>query len=120
VAVSCHVIDIPLNVYYTILNRNGNRLYAGTGLSSYLMLTEEYSYPYGSAPNSYSGKFILRNENQHYFGILNLSAGFAKNITRNLSWEVEPYYKIPLTGIAAADVRLKSFGAFLSLVYKIK
>ena len=120
ISISCHVLDIPLNLNYSIWQNDRNEFYAGTGLSSYLMLTEEYSYSYGAPGNIKFRKLIIRNENQHYFEILNFTAGYARTLNRHWAWDIESYYKLPMAGIAAAKVRLKSLGLLVSFRYRIK
>jgi hypothetical protein len=107
-----------LNIYYAIYQDRHRSISIGTGLSSYLMLTEEYGYDYGQY-NSLHKSVTIKNKNQHFLSILNLSATYSGNLNRKWSWQVEPYYKLPLTGIAEADVKLKSVGLYLSLKYKL-
>lgn len=120
VDVACHVIDIPINFRYEIIDLPDHVLFLGSGLSSYLMLTEEYYFNYGytSDPNLVS-EYELNNENQHYFGIVNLSAGYTRYFNSRWAWQFEPYYKMPIQDIAAAKVRLNSFGVLIGLKYSI-
>jgi hypothetical protein len=120
VKVACHIFDLPVNLNYDVIQRQGFRIFLGAGLSSYLMVTEEYSFEYGySYDPDLVNEYKLKNENQHYFGIINLSAGYTKYINSRWAWQVEPFYKLPVQDIAAARVRLKSFGTLLSLKYRI-
>jgi len=121
VEIACHVLDIPINVYYSVFNANKNRIFIGAGLSSYLMLTEEYSFKYDySYDPDLIKDYLIKNENQHYFGIVNLSAGYTRYVNNRWAWQIEPYYKLPIQDIAAAKVRLKSFGALISLKYRFR
>ncbi len=118
VNIACHVIDIPINLYYSIIDNGKNRVFAGTGISSYLMLTEEYKFDYGyyNDPNLIK-EYTINNENQHFLGIINISAGYARNINDKWTWQIEPYYKLPVQDIAAAQIRLNSYGALFTLKY---
>jgi hypothetical protein len=121
VDIACHVIDIPLNIYYSVFMNGKNRIFAGAGLSTYLMLTEEYHFEYdGYVYNDPVIDYTVKNENQHYFGILNLSAGYSRKMGSRWSWQVEPYFKLPIQDIAAAKVRLNSLGALISLKYRLR
>jgi len=121
VEIACHVLDIPVNLYYSIYENGKNRIFAGAGFSSYIMLTEEYHFDYY---DNYDPDLIhdynIKNENQHYFGIVNLSAGYTRYLNEKWALQIEPYYKLPIQDIAAAKVRLNSFGAFISLKYSIR
>ncbi len=121
VDIACHVLDIPVNLYYSVFQNEKNRLFAGAGLSTYLMLTEEYHFEYYNQYNpSLIQDYEISNKNQHYFGIVNLSAGYTRIVSDRWSWQLEPYLKLPIQDIAAAKVRLNSFGALISLKYRFR
>ncbi len=117
---TCEVIDIPLNIRYYFRPEKKNRLFVGTGLSTYLFLTEDYFYQYQDGNpllvQSWSGK----NENQHYFAIYNLSFGYQRSIGRQWFLEIEPFIKLPLTGVGFGQVDLWSTGTSFSLKYNFR
>jgi hypothetical protein len=117
VQVSCEVIDIPLNFYFTLLNSGYSRLSIGGGSSSYIMLTELYSY---GLNNHLSKTIKIKNENRNYFGVMNLSVAYSGRINQRFGWQIEPYYKLPLTKIAEAEVKLNTLGLNLVLKYRLK
>lgn len=115
---TCEVIDIPINIRYYFSSLKKHRFYVSTGLSTYLMLTEDYHYHYQDytspdQPDSYS----VSNENQHLFGIYNLSVGYQRTIGGHLFFEIEPFLKAPLSGVGFGDVNLWSTGSYFSLKY---
>jgi hypothetical protein len=116
----CRMWDIPINLYYHV-NRAGKSwsFYAGAGLSSYLMSEENYTLyvqrPYGD----YSYDRQVKNENNEWFSILNLSAGIQRNIGKHFAVQVEPYLKAPMAGVGEGDVSLASLGAFFNLKYNL-
>jgi len=117
----CEVIDIPLNIRYYFKPEKVNRLFASTGLSTYLMLTEDYHYQYENNDpqylvQSWSGK----NENQHYFAIYNLSVGYQRSIGKQWFLEIEPFIKLPLTGVGFGEVDLWSTGSSFSIKYNFR
>ncbi|MBC6108947.1 hypothetical protein ACFOG5_13540 [Pedobacter fastidiosus] len=111
---NCDVIDIPLNVNYKVFDNNRNSITVSTGLSSYLMLKEKYSYTYGEAyqkPLDYE----VKNQNQHYLGIANVGVEFQHKINNNLSISARPFMKIPLTDIGYGNSKLSSTGVAVSV-----
>ena len=112
----CKVVDIPLNVRYAVVALPRHTIYVQTGLSSYLMLHEDYRYDY----NYYSKHWIAPEQNRHFFQVLNLSVGYSKQIKPGISVGAEPFAKIPLAGIGAGKVNLASFGAFFSVSYRFR
>jgi hypothetical protein len=114
----CGVLDIPLNLRYYFLQGKRNSFYLSSGLSSYLMKREAYKMVYA---NGYYEDYTyeLRNENNHYFAVFNLSAGYEARISSRWALQVEPFLKIPASGVGAAAIRLNSMGAFMHFKYSI-
>ncbi|WP_159519480.1 porin family protein [Sunxiuqinia indica] len=115
----CRVLDIPLNINYAILNRGKTTVSLGTGVSSYLMLREEYYFantnPYGSNQDDVH----LVNENQHWLSVLNFQANIQQQLSSKISISLQPYLKLPFQDIGYAKVRLQSVGMALSANWNI-
>lgn len=111
---NCDVIDIPINVNYKVFDGRRNSISVSTGLSSYLMLKEKYSYSYSGAYQGPQG-FEVRNQNQHYLGIANVGVEFQHKINNNLSIIAKPFMKIPLTDIGYGNSKLSSTGVAVSV-----
>lgn len=113
----CRVIDIPLNISYYIKKSVKHNLFLSVGSSSYLMLSERYDYL--TVDNGYEHEWSqeLKRENNHYFGLLNLSIGYERKIHKNIFIQLEPFLKAPLTGIGEGKIDLVSTGAFLNIKY---
>ena len=116
----CKVIDIPINLRYLAIEGRQTDVFVSAGVSSYLMLTERYNYDYDdpwAVGNQWVSEF--KNENQHYFGVYNLSFGIARRVSKNISIEVEPYLKNSFGGVGWGQVQLKSTGALFHLKYHL-
>lgn len=114
VSANCDVIDIPINVNYKLYENYKSAITISTGLSSYLMLKEKYSYSYRDGkqgPKSYQ----VSNQNQHYLGIANIGIEFQHKINGKLSLSAKPFMKIPLTDIGYGNARLSSTGISLTV-----
>ena len=112
----CIVLDVPLNVNYTFLKRRNFSVGVNSGLSSYFMLNEKYKYLTGPQGGTQKvSELEIKNQNQHIFGVANLSLSFERRITNALSFGVQPFIKLPLTGIGNGNARLKSTGVAFSL-----
>jgi hypothetical protein len=114
----CKVIDIPINVRRYFDSKKDHRFFTSAGLSSYLMLREDYSYDYNGSHPAWPTEWSLKNQNQHFLGILNFSIGYEKPLTDRLALGLEPFFKIPLTGIGAGEVKFLSFGANLAFKWR--
>ena len=105
---NCKVLDVPLNVNYQLYKKGNNALQLGTGLSSYWMLRENYEFEYANnAPSFYIN---VANQNRHLLGVLNFNATYQRQLGHGINALVQPYYKVPLTGIGNGRVNLRSAG----------
>jgi hypothetical protein len=112
----CNVLDIPLNVNYKVLSRQKLSVSVNSGLSSYIMLKEKYEYITEQPGNVKDVSTLeLSNQNKHLFGVANVSVSVDHQLSDNLSIGVQPFMKLPLTGIGNGNVNLKSTGVSLSL-----
>ncbi|TDO20851.1 hypothetical protein [Pedobacter duraquae] len=111
----CSVLDIPLNVNYKVLQKKTFSITVNTGLSSYFMLNEKYDFLVGTGSSQHVSQIEIKNQNQHLLGVANFSVSFDRRITRNLSLGVQPFVKVPLTGIGQYDSKLRSTGMSFSL-----
>ncbi|MBK5273380.1 MAG: hypothetical protein JJE22_20450, partial [Bacteroidia bacterium] len=115
----CRVYEIPLLLSYNFGNSLKQNWFGTAGLSSYLMKRETYQYTYKNASGQYMyNDWTINNQNKHYFSVLTLSAGYQRNINQTFSLMVEPYLKIPLSGIGYGNVKLNSAGLLFSAAIK--
>lgn len=115
----CDILDIPLNLRFYAFEGKVQRFFISTGLSSYLMLQEKYELEYYNQDTGepYFRNINVQGANQHYFGIVNVSVGYERKLGRQLGIQVEPYFKVPFSGVGEGDVSLKSTGIFVGLKY---
>jgi len=112
----CNMFEIPLNLSYYFANRNNHGFFVTTGLSSYLMKKEYYSYEasgyYGSPWTNDSTYF---NSSKNLFSILQISGGYEFSIGKNTNIRIEPYVKIPLGGIGIGNMPISSMGIYFGI-----
>jgi len=112
----CKVLDVPLNLNYKLFQRRRFSLNVQSGLSSYFMLNERYKYISGQAGEAQKISVLeVENENRHLFGVANFSVSFEQKISRQFSIGIQPFYKLPLTGIGLHDSSLQSKGIAFSV-----
>lgn len=117
---TCKVLDIPINIRYKVLAGERNEVAVQAGLSSYMMLNEEYTYNYTYSPHPYNKTKEYSNQNKHWFGVQNVSVSYNRKLSPYISVGVEPFAKVPLSGIGAGNVKLTSAGIFLTAAYTIQ
>lgn len=114
----CRMIDVPLNLDYNLYNKHRNKFSVGTGISSYLMFHEAYNYTYGyygSGPSTYN----VPNPGKYYLSILNLQATYQRRINSKLGLDVQPYMKLPLSGVGLYNSKLQSTGVAIGLTWSL-
>lgn len=112
----CKVLDIPLNVSFQFFARGKNGLSVGSGLSSYIMLRERYSFTYTDYTEQ---SYAVANRNKHLAGVLNLNITYQRRLNDKFGLLVQPYYKVPLTGIGNEGVDLRSAGVAVGVGWDI-
>ncbi|MBD2703774.1 hypothetical protein IC229_24220 [Spirosoma sp. BT702] len=120
----CNMLDIPINLRYDVLvkprdnGRQPTRWFISSGLTSYIMNKEDYSYKYY---HSYAGNPTDTTARSGGYGLsnLNFSIGYERSISKRLSWQVEPFIKVPIKKVGYYKIDLLSTGAFFSIRYKL-
>jgi hypothetical protein len=119
VGANCRMIDIPLDVNYQVYRKGVDKFTVGTGLSSYIILREDYTFnytnPYAYGPAGYS----VINRNRNIMSILNLDVTYERRINSRFGLVLQPYYKLPLTSVGASEVKLQSTGVAVGLNWNL-
>jgi len=114
----CLVLEIPLDLQFDVLQTQKSRVFASAGISSYLMLSQSYSYNF-DVPNRWADSGWSTSESESYwFGVGIMSAGYERNIHPALMIGIEPYLKMALTEVGWPNIKLLSTGAYVTLRYK--
>ena len=106
----CRILDIPVNISYTFLNRKNTTISIGSGISSYIMLREDYRFSYVEQDPDTPVTYHVVNKNQHWLSVLNFQTTFEQRLNSKISIGLQPYVKIPLGNIGFAGVKLQSLG----------
>lgn len=118
VTADCNMWDIPVNLRYNLAPRKKSNLFASAGLSSYLMKKENYDYFYYYNGNPVNRQRSYYTDNKHWFAVLNLSVGYERQLSKNISVQAEPFFKQPLKGVGFGNVKLNTTGIYFSVKYK--
>jgi len=115
---NCSMIDIPINVRYDFSYNDKRRFFLSTGLTSYLMNHQTYDC-YWIRPNGTNASASIPvDSNMNYaLSVLNLSAGFERNLGNHFYFQAEPYLKLPLKGLGYGNMKLESYGIYFSVKY---
>jgi hypothetical protein len=120
---TCYMWEIPLNIRYTINPGAKTRWFGTAGFSTYLMSSEKYtySYEYNSGGNSWSdySSWNIKKPSQYPFSIINISGGFEQRLGKVGNLRIEPYLRIPLTGMGTGKLPIMSTGINIGITRQL-
>lgn len=116
----CYMLDIPVNVQYYFTPGKKYSLYAGAGVSSYIMSKEDYSYSASGSSGYYSYDTSVKNKNSEWFKVMNISLGLQRQFSDRIYVQVEPFVKAPFANLGEAKIKMVSTGAFVQVKYVLK
>jgi len=116
---NCQMLDIPINVGYQVYSQGKNMISVGTGLSSYIMLQQDYNFMYAGTSGTTSRDYSVPNSASYLFKILNLNATYERQISSKAGITVQPYLKLPLADVGYSQVKLQSTGIAVGLSWNL-
>ena len=119
VAANCQMLDIPVDIGYQVYNKHQNKISIGTGLSSYIMLHQSFTFNYANSYNTGPSNFNVPNSSGYFFGVLNLNATYERQLNSKVGISFQPYLKLPLTNIGYSQVRLQTTGVAVGLTWNL-
>jgi hypothetical protein len=115
----CLVLDIPISLKANLFNFDRSRIFATTGLSSYIMLNEDYQFRYNDGNQAgLESSWSESTGTRHWFSNAGFSVGIEYDLSPTWSIRAEPHLKVPLKGVGWGNVDLYSMGSFVSLNYR--
>ncbi len=115
----CLVLDIPLNLKANLFNFDRSRIFATAGLSSYIMLNEDYQFRYDNSNQAgLESSWSDATGTRHWFSNAGFSVGIEYDLSPTWSIRAEPHLKVPLKGVGWGDVDLYSMGSSVSINYR--
>lgn len=119
VIAECLILDIPVNLNYEWISFDRSRIVASAGLSSYIMMSEEYDFRYDTYSPGQAESWNGKTGAFHLFSNAGFSIGYQMNVTPQWSLQVEPFIKVPLKEIGWGNIKLYSIGSFVSVNYNL-
>lgn len=128
----CILLDIPVKLRYTLTHFNDSRLYTTAGLSTYIMLSEDYRFHYEQTPytepvnyndeqenDNHPYHWSARTGSRHWMSNVSLSLGYELDVHPRISVRAEPFINIPIQEVGWGNVKLYSIGSFFSVSYNL-
>ncbi|MFD2533220.1 hypothetical protein [Gracilimonas halophila] len=115
----CFILDIPITVKYDVMQFENSRFFATGGLSSYVMLSEDYQFDYNGYSQGQTTTLNERSGKTHLFSNAGFSIGYEYDLHQNWSLKAEPFIKVPIREVGWGNVKLYTLGTFVSVSYKL-
>ena len=113
---NCSMFEIPVDIRLDFATKKNHGFFAKTGLSSYLMTSENYTFNYPNYSRPWKNDTLKNN----IFSILQVSGGYERVINDKTKIRVEPYVKIPLQGVGKGDMPIASFGIYIGITHSFR
>jgi len=116
---NCKMIEVPIAAKYNFSTRKQSSWFGVVGLSSYFMLQENYTYNYyygttGPVPH----KKEYKDGSTHIFSNLSIAGGYTHRLGNFAEVRVEPYLKLPLSGMGIGSLPFFSTGLQVGVTKK--
>ena len=109
------VLEIPVNLRYSFLQRNKRSLYSIAGFSSYIVDKESNHY-HTSMNGAAEMMYGTYKSNSGYFASsINLGIGYEQRLGKKANVRVQPYVQLPVTGIGVGDLHVMSTGLYIGI-----
>ena len=120
---TCYMWEIPINVRYNFSQNERSKWFATAGLSTYLMTRENYNYNYDWYYQGQSGNanknWDWKTPSNYWFSIINLSAGYEHRLGGIGNLRIEPYLRIPLSGLGTGQLNILSAGLNIGITRRL-
>jgi len=116
---NCNMWEIPLTVKYDFNTKKNHNWFVTTGFSSYIMHKEYYNYKYEKDGVVSEKGYDYYHSSQNWFSVLNVGGGINIKTSNKYFLQVQPYYKIPVSGVGQGSLSLSSAGINLSITRRL-
>ena len=116
---NCKMIEVPISARYLFSSHKGSKWFSTLGLSSYFMTEENYTYDYYyGTVGPVSHKKQYTNGSTNLFSNVSLSAGYIHPLGNFADLRIEPYFKVPMSGLGVGSLPLFSMGLQVGVTKK--
>lgn len=116
---NCSMLEVPLNIKYDFTTTAKNKWFAVAGMSSYFMKKENYDYTSESWGQVSTKNVSYSNASNAILSVMNISAGYQRQLGKSASLRIEPYLKLPVKGYGWGRLPIISSGLNVGYITKI-
>lgn len=116
----CLILDIPIRMQVEFLQLYRSRFFVTAGVSSYIMLNENYRFRYDRDDTGLAQEWDAKTGTRHLFSNSGFSVGYEHDVHPNWSLRVEPFVQVPISEVGWGNVGLYSAGTMVALTYRFQ
>ncbi|MFL5742723.1 MAG: hypothetical protein ACJ75B_21055 [Flavisolibacter sp.] len=118
---NCKMLEVPVSVKYDFSSAKKSSWFSTVGLSSYFMKREDYNYEYYYATSGVLATHYrsYTNSSKNLFSVLQVSGGYEHQMGSAYSIRIEPYLKLPVTGVGFGQIHMVSAGMHVGIVRRM-
>ena len=116
---ACNMWEIPVNVRYNLSAGEKTKWFTTAGLSTYLMTKQSYISMYEANGTTWPSPWGSSKPSQYWFSIINLSVGYEQKLGKIGNLRLEPYLRIPLSGMGSGSLPIMSAGLNIGITRKL-
>ncbi len=115
----CNMIEVPIVVKYNFPSSARKNFSVSAGVSSYLMKKEKYDYDIARNGQQYPYSATYKKRSTDLLAVVNLAAGYNRQIKKEVNLRIEPYIKIPVQGVGIGSLPITSTGVNIGITKKL-
>ena len=117
----CNMWEIPINLRYNLSEGTRTKWFATAGLSTYFMSKEQYAYQLKNMNTGvvWNSAHTYDSASHYPFSVINLSIGYEQKLGKVGNLRIEPYLRVPLSGIGTGSLPIMSAGLNIGITRRL-
>ena len=115
---NCKMIELPLSIRYNFTAHKNSGWFATAGTSTYFMQKQNYVYDYYWGGWRYTKNMDYDTASTYIFSNIGLSVGYVHRLGNFADLRIEPYVKLPVSGIGIGRLPMLSSGLQIGITKK--
>jgi len=114
------LFEIPVAVRYSFAGNKNHNLFVSAGMSSYFIQKERYDLSVQHTNGMRHHQHDDDDDFTNIFSVVQASVGYELKLNQRNFLRIEPYIKVPLSGIGKGSLPLTSNGVYINFTHAFK
>jgi hypothetical protein len=117
---NCRMFEVPVVLRRNLSSGKNSQWFATVGGSTYFMKQQNYKYEiyYYNTGTSHNYSKFYKNSSNYFFSNLAISGGYIHRLGNFADLRIEPYLKLPVSGIGIGSLPMFSAGLQIGITKK--